>query len=436
MTKSLTLSDVLGLGFMTFAFYLGAGNIIFPPLAGFLAGENMTLAMFGFLVTAVGLPLITILAVAKAGNGWAGMTKLLPVGIASALAVAIYIIIGPAFAAPRTGLVAYEMGLKPFLGEMGAQGLLIYTLIFFGAAILVSLNQGRLMDAIGKLLTPVLMLLLLVLAIGVFVAPQGTMPAAVADYQNDAFIKGILEGYNTMDTLASLMFGALIVDILRKKGINDYQSQFKYLAIAGVISAIGLAVVYISLFQLGNSAAGVATDTSNGGAIVSAYVLSLFGQPGQFILAAIITLACFTTAVGLISACADFFHNLTGMAYRKLVVILGAACALVANVGLSQLISLSIPVLVAIYPVAVALVLVTFLKGYFGRPRLTFRLVLAVAFLFGCLDGLGAAGMKMDAFAFLPLFDKGLAWLLPTLVACGLGVMVRGNAGQVSDATA
>ncbi|MFG0832576.1 branched-chain amino acid transport system II carrier protein [Aeromonas bivalvium] len=436
MTKSLTLSDVLGLGFMTFAFYLGAGNIIFPPLAGFLAGENMTLAMFGFLVTAVGLPLITILAVAKAGNGWAGMTKLLPVGIASALAVAIYIIIGPAFAAPRTGLVAYEMGLKPFLGEMGAQGLLIYTLVFFGAAILVSLNQGRLMDAIGKLLTPVLMLLLLVLAIGVFVAPQGTMPAAVADYQNDAFIKGILEGYNTMDTLASLMFGALIVDILRKKGINDYQSQFKYLAIAGVISAIGLAVVYISLFQLGNSAAGVATDTSNGGAIVSAYVLSLFGQPGQFILAAIITLACFTTAVGLISACADFFHNLTGMAYRKLVVILGAACALVANVGLSQLISLSIPVLVAIYPVAVALVLVTFLKGYFGRPRLTFRLVLAVAFLFGCLDGLGAAGMKMDAFAFLPLFDKGLAWLLPTLVACGLGVMVRGNAGQVSDATA
>ncbi|MGE6106684.1 branched-chain amino acid transport system II carrier protein [Aeromonas sobria] len=436
MTKSLTLSDVLGLGFMTFAFYLGAGNIIFPPLAGFLAGENMTLAMLGFLVTAVGLPLITILAVAKAGNGWAGMTKLLPAGIASALAVAIYIIIGPAFAAPRTGLVAYEMGLKPFLGEMGAQGLLVYTLVFFGAAILVSLNQGRLMDAIGKFLTPMLMLLLIVLAVGVFVAPQGTMPAAVADYQNDAFIKGILEGYNTMDTLASLMFGALIVDILRKKGINDYQSQFKYLAIAGVISAIGLAVVYISLFQLGNSAAGVATDTSNGGAIVSAYVLSLFGQPGQFILAGIITLACFTTAVGLISACADFFHNLTGMAYRKLVVILGAACALVANVGLSQLISLSIPVLVAIYPVAVALVLVTFLKGYFGHPRLTFRLVLAVAFLFGCLDGLGAAGMKMDAFAFLPLFDKGLAWLLPTLAACGLGVMVRGNEKPVSDATA
>ena len=140
-----------------------------------------------------------------------------------------------------------------------------------------------------------------------------------------AFVKGILEGYNTMDTLASLMFGALIVDLLRQKGIHDYQSQFKYLAIAGIISAIGLSVVYVSLFQLGNTAAGVATDISNGGAIVNAYVLSLFGQPGQFILAAIITLACFTTAVGLISACSDFFHNLTGMSYKKLVVLLGSS---------------------------------------------------------------------------------------------------------------
>ena len=216
---------------MTFAFYLGAGNIIFPPLAGYMAGEHLSLAMLGFLVTAVGLPLITILAVAKAGNGWAGMTKLLPTGIATALAVAIYIIIGPAFAAPRTGLVAYEMGLKPFLGDMGQSGLAAYTVVFFGVAILVSLNQGKLMDAIGKYLTPVLMLLLLTLAIGVFVAPQGSMPAASGDYQHSPLVKGILEGYNTMDTLASLMFGALIVDLLRKKGIHDYPVSYTHLTL-------------------------------------------------------------------------------------------------------------------------------------------------------------------------------------------------------------
>ncbi|WP_368164419.1 branched-chain amino acid transport system II carrier protein [Aeromonas sp. R6-2] len=425
MTKSLKLSDVLGLGFMTFAFYLGAGNIIFPPLAGFLAGEHLSFAMLGFLVTAVGLPLITIIAVAKAGDGWAGMTRLLPAGVATTLAVAIYIIIGPAFAAPRTGLVAYEMGLKPFLGEAGQLGLMVYTIFFFGLAMLVSLNQGKLMDAIGKYLTPVLIVLLLALAAGVMIAPQGSMPDASGDYVNSPFIKGMLEGYNTMDTLASLMFGALIVDLLRQKGITDYRSQFKYLVIAGSISAIGLSVVYVSLFQLGNTAFGVVSEASNGGAIVSAYVLSLFGKPGLFILAGIITLACFTTAVGLISACADFFHNLTGMAYRKLVLILGVICAIVANVGLSQLISLSIPVLVAIYPVAVALVLVTFLKERFARPALTYRLVLTIAFLFGCLDGLGAAGLMMDAFSFLPLFDKGLAWLMPTLLACVAGMLLR-----------
>lgn len=431
MTKSLTLSDVLGLGFMTFAFYLGAGNIIFPPLAGFMAGENLLPAMFGFLITAVGLPLVTILAVAKAGNGWAGMTRLLPTGVATVMATAIYIVIGPAFAAPRTGLVAYEMGLKPFLGDAGQAGLIGYSIVFFVLAMLVSLNQGKLMDAIGKYLTPILIVLLLVLAGGVLLNPQGAMPPASGEYVNHPLIKGMLEGYNTMDTLASLMFGALIVDLLRKKDIHDYRSQFKYLAIAGSISALGLSVVYVSLFQLGNTAMGVVSAASNGGVIVSAYVLSLFGMPGQFILAAIITLACFTTAVGLISACSDYFHHLTGVSYRTLVLIMGVICALVANVGLSQLISISIPVLVAIYPVAVALVLVTFLKQQFARPTLSVRVVLTIAFMFGCLDGLGAAGMKMSAFSFLPLFDKGLAWLLPTCAACVFFMLLPRRSGEV-----
>ncbi|MGL5498391.1 MAG: branched-chain amino acid transport system II carrier protein, partial [Aeromonas sobria] len=330
-----------------------------------------------------------------------------------------------AFAIPRTGLVAYEMGLKPWLGDAGHEGLLIYTLSFFALVILVSLDRGKLLDAIGKYLTPALMAMLLILAVGVFMAPQGTMPDASGEYISAPLTKGMLEGYNTMDTLASLMFGALIIGLLRQKGIEDYRSQFKYLTIAGLISAVGLSAVYVSLFQLGNSAGGVASDIRNGGAIVNAYVLSLFGQPGQFILAAIITLACFTSAVGLLCAGADYFHGLTGWAYRNWVMLLGTLCALVANVGLSQLISLSIPVLVAIYPVAIALVLVTFLKGWFAHPRRVFRGVLAVAFLFGCLDGLGAAGMKMDAFSFLPLFDQGLAWLMPTLLACVVGIVVR-----------
>ncbi len=288
------------------------------------------------------------------------------------------------------------MGLKPWLGEAGQHGLLLYSLLFFALVILVSLDRGRLLDAVGKYMTPVLMVMLLSLAVRSWLTHKAPCqrPAATTRIRRSS---GDAGGYNTMDTLGSLMFGALIIGLLQRRGIEDYPSQFKYLTIAGLISAVGLSAVYISLFYLGNSAAGVVTNVDNGGAIVNAYVLSLFGHYGQLILAAIITLACFTSAVGLLCASADYFHGLAGWTYRKWVLLMGCVSILVANVGLSQLISLSIPVLVAIYPVAIALVLVTFVQGYFGRPQLAFRAVLLVAFLFGCLDGLGAAGMQMDA---------------------------------------
>jgi len=412
-------ADIIGLGFMTFAFFLGAGNIIFPPMAGFLAGEQMSWAMLGFLVTGVGLPLATIIAVARAGGGLLTMTELLPKGVGIVIAVAAYLIIGPAFATPRTGLVAYEIGLKPFLGaEAGQMSLTLFIVGYFGLSLVLSLNQGRLLDAIGKVLTPVLVLLLVVLAIAVLVAPQGSVPAATGDYLANPGVKGLLEGYNTMDTFGALMFGMLIIDVLKQKGISDSRLQTRYLVRAGLIAAAGLAFVYVSLFQLGATAGGLLSAPSNGGEIVALYVAKLFGPAGQFILAGIVSLACLTTAVGLTSACADFFHTLwPRLSYKGLVIGMSLLCALIANVGLSALISLSIPVLVAIYPVAVALVVVTFLKEHFTHPRLAFRLVLLVSMLFGALDGLKTAGVDLQLFNFLPLFELGLAWLLPTLLA-------------------
>ena len=415
-------ADIVGLGFMTFAFFLGAGNIIFPPMAGFLAGEQMSWAMLGFLVTGVGLPLATILAVARAGGGLLTMTRLLPAGVGTLMAVAAYLIIGPAFATPRTGLVAYEMGLKPFLGDMADQfSLTIFTLAYFGLTLWLSLEQGRLLDAIGKVLTPVLVLLLAVLGIAVLVAPQGSVPVTSGDYIAHPGIKGLLEGYNTMDTFGALMFGMLIIDVLKQKGISEVRLQTRYLAWAGIIAAAGLCLVYISLFELGATSGGLLANPANGGEIVALYVAKLFGPAGQLVLAGIVSLACLTTAVGLTSACADFFHTLwPRLSYKGLVIGMSLLCALIANVGLSALISLSIPVLVAIYPVAVALVVVTFLKEHFTHPRLAFRLVLLVSMLFGALDGLKTAGVDLQLFNFLPLFELGLAWLLPTLLAMGL----------------
>ncbi|MBR9874841.1 MAG: branched-chain amino acid transport system II carrier protein [Vibrionaceae bacterium] len=417
MKQTLKLTDIIAVGFMLFAFFLGAGNIIFPPLAGQLAGENLMPAMFGFLLTAVGLPLITIVAIAVAGGTWDHLTQDLPKKAAVVMAALIFIIIGPAFAAPRTGLVAYEMAVKPFLIEASQTNLTAFSVLFFVVAMLFSWFQGRLIDLIGKVLTPVLFLGLMALALAVFIDPQGEMIGATGEYLTQPLTKGFLEGYNTMDTFASLMFGMLMVDALRGKGITERAATTKYLIFAGCIAAAGLAFVYISLFYLGATSATVAAGADNGGLVLSQYVQALFGPYGQVVLSVIVLLACLTTAIGLISACSDFFSSKTSLSYKHWVLINGSVCALVANVGLAQLISLSVPVLFALYPVAIALVALTFVRSKLPNTRFAYRAVLLVSLLFALLDAAKVAGMDVSAFNMLPLFEIGMGWVLPTLAA-------------------
>lgn len=427
MNQTLKLTDIVALGFMLFAFFLGAGNIIFPPLAGQLAGESLLPAMIGFLCTAVGLPLLTIVAIAVAGGSWEHLTQDLPKFVATTMAVLIFIIIGPAFAAPRTGLVAYEMAVKPFFIDATQSHLTIFSILFFAVAMFFSWSQGRLIDIIGKILTPVLFIGLIVLAIAVFVDPQGEIIAAHGEYITHPLQKGFLEGYNTMDTFGSLMFGVLVVDALRQKGITDHKPTSKYLISAACIAALGLAFVYISLFYLGATSSGVAAGADNGGEVLSLYVQALFGSYGQVVLSIIVLLACLTTAIGLISACSDYFSTLTRIPYKFWVVINGLACAVVANVGLSQLITLSVPVLFALYPVAIALVVLTFVRSKLRNPRFAYQLVIAVSLLFALIDAAKVAGLDVSKFNALPLFDIGMGWLIPTGTAMLLAIFI-GNA--------
>ncbi|WP_418113523.1 branched-chain amino acid transport system II carrier protein [Vibrio scophthalmi] len=417
MKQTLKLTDIIALGFMLFAFFLGAGNIIFPPLAGQLAGDNVIPAMGGFLLTAVGLPLLTIVAIAVAGGSWAKLTQDLPVKAATVMAVLIFIIIGPAFAAPRTGLVAYEMAVKPFFAHAEQIHLTVFSILFFVIAMSFSWSQGKLIDVIGKILTPVLFIGLIVLAGAVFLDPQGEIIAAQGEYLTHPLQKGFLEGYNTMDTFGSLMFGVLIVDAIRSKGITEQKPTTHYLILAGLIAAVGLTFVYVSLFYLGATSSVVAAGADNGGLVLSLYVQALFGSYGQIVLSVIVLLACLTTAIGLISACSDYFSSLTSISYKKWVVINGAACALVANVGLAQLISLSVPVLFALYPVAIALVVLTFMRKKLPNSRLAYRVVLLVSLLFALVDAAKIVGLDVSAFNVLPLFDVGMGWVLPTLAA-------------------
>lgn len=432
MTQKLTFSDIMALGFMLFAFFFGAGNIIFPPLAGQLAGEAVLPAMSGFLLTAVGLPLLAIVAVSLVGGGWNDITQDLPPKMATLIAVVIFIVIGPAFAAPRTGLVAYEMAITPLVKETADWHLMAFSVLFFAIAMAFSWTRGRLIDLIGKLLTPALFIGLFILAAGVILSPQGAALPASGPYASQPFSKGFIEGYNTMDSLAALMFGMLIVDALRNKGITQVSAIKRYLITSAIIAAVGLAIVYVSLFYLGVTSTNIAAGADNGAFILSQYVQVLFGAYGQSVLSGIMILACLTTAIGLISACSDYFSSLTSLSYRTWVVIIGSICALVTNVGLAQLIQLSIPALVALYPVVIALVALTFFRHKMANTQWAFRWVCLVAFAFALLDAAKVMNLNVSFFSFLPLFDDGMSWVLPSLIVGVLTFFVPNSSRKMA----
>lgn len=410
--------DLLALGFMTFALFLGAGNIIFPPSAGMASGEFIWQAALGFLLTGVGLPLLTVVALARVGGGMDRLTAPLGKVAGTVLAVAVYLAIGPLFATPRTAVVSFEMGIAPFSGNAGMP-LFIYTLVFFAAMLFLVLNPGQLVNRIGKFITPVLLAALLVLGGAAIFAPAGEVGAVSESYRASPLIKGFLEGYLTMDTLGALVFGIVIATAIRDRGVTEPTLVTRYSMIAGVIAAVGLSLVYLALFYLGATSQGIAAGAENGVQILTTYVQHTFGTPGSLLLAVVITLACLTTAVGLTTACGEFFSALLPVSYRTVVVVFALFSLLVANQGLTQLISVSVPVLVGLYPLAIVLVALSLLDRFWVSPSRVFVPVMAVTLIFGVVDGLAAAGFTdwvPVLFTQLPLADQSMGWLVPVLV--------------------
>lgn len=414
--------DVLALGFMTFALFLGAGNIIFPPSAGLAAGANLLPAALGFLLTGVGLPLLTVVALARVGGGMDNLTAPLGKVAGSLLAVAVYLAIGPLFATPRTAVVSFEMGVAPFTGDERLP-LLLYTLAYFSVVLFLSLNPGRLVDRIGKFITPVLLSALLVLGGAALFAPAGEIGVVSDGYRENPLVQGFLQGYLTMDTLGALVFGIVIASAIRDRGVSDGALVTRYSMIAGVVAAIGLSLVYLALFYLGATSQGIAGDAENGVQVLTTYVNHTFGTTGSLLLAVVITLACMTTAVGLLTACGEFFSKLLPVPYRLVVIAFGLFSLIVANQGLTQLISFSIPVLVGLYPLAIVLVALSLANRLWCSQTLVFVPVMAVTLVFGVADGLAASafGDHVPAwFGQLPLASQSLGWLVPVLVTLAL----------------
>jgi len=428
--------DLLALGFMTFALFLGAGNIIFPASAGMAAGESMGRAALGFLITGVGLPLLTIVALARVGGGMPALTAPLGRRAGILLAVAVYLAIGPLFATPRTAVVSFEIGVVPFTGDT-PEALLLYTIIYFSIVLFISLKPGRLLDRVGKIITPVLLAALTMLGAAALFIPAGPVGATSEAYQIEPLTKGFLEGYLTMDALGALVFGVVIATAIRERGVTEPSLVTRYSIIAVIIAAIGLALVYLALFYLGATSQQVAGDASNGGQILTAYVKHTFGNTGLLLLSAVITLACLTTAIGLLTACGEFFSELFNISYGKIVWAFALFSLAAANQGLNELIRVSVPVLIGLYPLAIVLVGLGLADRLWQHPARIFCPVMAVTLVFGIADGLAAAGLQHwvpSLLTQLPLAEQSLGWLLPVLVTLMVAIIVDRVMGKPAPA--
>lgn len=438
MTHRLSSRDILALGFMTFALFVGAGNIIFPPMVGLQAGEFVWTAALGFLVTAVGLPVLTIVAIARVGGGIDNLS--MPIGRRAGilLATICYLAVGPLFATPRTTTVSFEIGIAPLTGA-GELPLFIYSLVYFALVICVSLQPGKLLDTVGHILAPLKIVALLILAAAAVFWPAGGVSSATETYQHAAFSNGFINGYLTMDTLASLVFGIVIVNAARSRGVTSSRLLTRYTIGAGFLAGIGLTIIYLALFHLGSDSANLVDQNANGAAILHAYVSHTFGGSGSFFLAALIFLACLVTAVGLTCACAEFFSQYLPFSYRTLVFILGLFSMVVSNLGLDHLIKFSVPVLTAIYPPCIALVLLSFTRPWWHNAARIIAPAMLVSLLFGIIDGIKASPIStiLPAWAErLPLSDEGLAWLLPTVAMVIITVIWDKAAGPQVTSTA
>ena len=428
--KSMSKGEVLTVGLMMFSIFFGAGNLIFPPALGQAAGSQSIIAMLGFLVTGVGLPLLGITAIAMQGGKYVEfMNRKTYPWLATALLVILYLTIGPVFAVPRTGAVSFEIGIRPFLSEANlTMGQFVYTLFFFAATYYLAMTPNKMIDRVGKMLTPALLVFLVILFAKSFITPLGEVLDATGNYIAAPFSQGFQDGYQTMDLLASLSIGTIVVNAIRMRGTTDNKAVSKICIASGVITVALMTLVYGSLAYIGATSAGVLGHVENGGQLLAGAVSIFFGPAGNLLVAIIIALACLTTSCGMISGMAWYFNKLSNnrVSYARLVQVSTLFSFVVSNVGLTQIIALSVPFLVAIYPLVIVFVVLSLFDGVIGWRYSVYRMAINVTLIFAVLDGLAAAGIKFPALTavlsqYVPFYDIGMGWFVPALLAAGLG---------------
>ena len=441
--KKLTFKQKLLVAGTLFGMFFGAGNLIFPVHLGQMAGSNVWPAIVGFIITAVGIPIFGVAAIGIThSDGLQALSSKVGKGYGIFFTCLLYLTIGPLFAIPRCATVSFTTGVTPMLGDGSKEwlALLIFSAIFFAFVLFFSLRPGKITLWIGKIINPIFLLFLAVLVIAALTHPSTSVsevePAEA--YKTGAFFSSFIEGYGTMDAIAGLAFGIVVIDVIRRMGVSDDNAVAYDVLGSGVLTGILMAVIYVVTILMGTQSRGLFETSDNGGIALTQIAGHYFGGVGQIILAITITFACLKTSIGLVTSCSETFVKMTHgkISYPVWAVLFTLFSFAVSNVGLSAIIEYSIPVLMLIYPPAIALIVLAFIGKHFQHDRAVYIAVMIgtwAAAIFDCMKTLPAAVQAslhlepLIAFAdrYLPLFEKNLGWLLPALIGFVIGLAIH-----------
>lgn len=424
--KNLTKKNRILVGLTLFSMFFGAGNLIFPPFLGAMAGTNTWVAMSGFALTAVCFPILGVIAVAESGGLTALGNRVHP-RFASVFTLLIYLSIGPCLAIPRTASTSFEMAVTPFV-DAGPGIQLLYSIIFFGIAFLVALRPDKLTQRLGKILTPCLLTLIIILFIGCMIRPAGPYGIPTEAYGNNAFTKGFLEGYQTMDTIAGLNFGLIIALNIIALGVKEEAGVVKETIRAGMIAGGILLAVYAALAHIGAMAGGNLGQMDNGATTLTVLARYLFGNVGMMLLGLIFFIACLNTCIGLLSCCSNYFCTiLPAPGYAGWVAIFALASMVVSNAGLNRILEISVPVLNAIYPIAIVLIVLALIHKKIRRFPQVYPCAVSLTGVVSVVSALRQSGIRLPVLAsvveHLPLFSVGLEWIVPAIAGTVVGMV-------------
>ena len=443
MQKQLNMKQKLLVAGTLFGMFFGAGNLIFPVHLGQLAGYNVVPAMAGFIITAVGIPILGVAAIGNThSDGLQSLANKVGKGYGYFLTCLLYLTIGPFFAIPRCATTSFTTGIVPLLGGNVSEStaLLIFSLIFFALVLIFSLRPAKITVWIGKIINPLFLIFLAVLLIAALVNPSTavSMVQPAEAYENGALFSSFIEGYGTMDAIAGLAFGIVVIDIIRSMGVTDDSAIAKDVLRSGILTGILMAVIYIATILVGAQSRGLFEISENGGIALAQISGHYLGNVGKIVLALTITFACLKTSIGLVTSCSDAFERMfpKALSYKAWAIGFTVFSLVVSNFGLSKIIEYSVPVLMFLYPLAITLILLALCGNAFQHDQAVYVSVTAftcVAAVFDFLKSLPAdlqAGMHLEpVIAFvgnvLPWFDLNLGWVVPAVVGLILGLAIR-----------